>query len=153
MKGRMRTLISVFLSMFLFQICAAAASADTEDPATKIRTVGETVAFGSYEQDNDLNNGKEPIEWIVLDVQEQGSLLLSRSILEAKAFQDRGDDVEQLLRSKDNQEEISWDTCTLRKWLNSDFTREALKSTGSISLTDYPVDYEGTQKDKIFLLS
>lgn len=26
------------------------------------------ITFGAYEQDNDLTNGKEPIEWIVLDV-------------------------------------------------------------------------------------
>lgn len=28
--------------------------------------IGSTVFFGSYEQDNDISNGKEEIEWIVL---------------------------------------------------------------------------------------
>ncbi len=27
---------------------------------------GNTFTFGSYEQDNDLCNGSEPIEWIIL---------------------------------------------------------------------------------------
>ena len=40
-------------------------------------SIGEYFAFGVYEQDNDLTNGKEPIEWLVLDVQDGEDLLLS----------------------------------------------------------------------------
>ena len=29
-------------------------------------SVGDTIFFGEYEQDNNLSNGKEEIEWIVL---------------------------------------------------------------------------------------
>ena len=32
---------------------------------------GDTVVFGSYEQDNDLTNGQEPLEWIVLKTEER----------------------------------------------------------------------------------
>ena len=39
--------------------------------------VGDTVVFGSYEQDNDKSNGTEPIEWIVLDEKGGRYLLLS----------------------------------------------------------------------------
>ena len=28
--------------------------------------VGKTISFGQYEQDNNLENGKEPIEWVVV---------------------------------------------------------------------------------------
>ena len=43
---------------------------------------GDTVFFGHWEQDGDLGNGSEPIEWIVLDKIDGQLLLLSASCLE-----------------------------------------------------------------------
>ena len=40
--------------------------------------VGDSFTFGSYEQDNDLNNGTEPIEWQVLAIENNRALLISR---------------------------------------------------------------------------
>lgn len=63
--------------------------------AEKIETIqlttGQLVRFGSYEQDNDTSNGKEPIEWIVLSVdEEQGrALLLSRYVLDRIPLYDK----------------------------------------------------------------
>ena len=48
--------------------------------------VGDIVQFGRYEQDNDLENGPEPIEWRVLEIKDQAALLLSRSILDLKSY-------------------------------------------------------------------
>ena len=31
---------------------------------------GDVIKFGEYEQDNNFENGKEAIDWIVLDVQD-----------------------------------------------------------------------------------
>lgn len=39
------------------------------------------VVFGSYEQDGDSGNGKEPIEWIVLDEQDDKLLVISKYCL------------------------------------------------------------------------
>ena len=39
---------------------------------------GCLVEFGAYEQDNNLKNGKEPIEWMVLDVKNGEALLRSK---------------------------------------------------------------------------
>ena len=51
----------------LVMICAAACIAeDGTDPAAI--AAGDVITFGHYAQDTDPNNGKEPIEWIVLDV-------------------------------------------------------------------------------------
>lgn len=72
----------------------------------------ETVSFGHYEQDNDRSNGLERIEWIILDKTDDAMLLLSRYGLDAKPFHDR-------------YEEVSWEDCSLRKWLNEDFLKEA----------------------------
>ena len=66
---------------------------------------GEYVIFGAYEQDNDLTNGPEPLEWEVLDVNEKGTLLISRYVLDAKAYN------EELL-------DTTWAECTLRQWMN-----------------------------------
>ena len=39
---------------------------------------GDIIVLGHYKQDNDLSNGKEPIEWIVLSNEEEKILLLSK---------------------------------------------------------------------------
>ena len=48
--------------------------------------IGDTVSFGSYEQDNNTENGAEAIEWIVLDVEGENVLLLSKYGLDAQAY-------------------------------------------------------------------
>ena len=47
----------------------------------------ETVECGLYEQDGDLNNGPEPIEWIVLsETEDDMKLLLSKYCLDAMPY-------------------------------------------------------------------
>ena len=69
-------------------------------------SVGDIVTFGHYEQDNDTDNGKEPIEWRVLDINEEGQLLL---------LSDKALDVQQY-----NTKNIysTWEKSTIRSWLN-----------------------------------
>lgn len=80
-------------------------------------TVGDIITFGHYEQDNDLNNGEEPIEWIVLktDVKKNRVLLLSRYGLDAHHF-----DVDTYY--------YGWDKSEIRKWLNSTFLKSAFSA-------------------------
>ncbi|MBQ3049757.1 MAG: hypothetical protein IJC94_07365 [Oscillospiraceae bacterium] len=73
---------------------------------------GEYIKFGSYEQDNDTANGKETIEWLVLEVKDGKALVISKNILECMPFY--------------NEKEFTdWGTCTLRTWLNEEFYNEA----------------------------
>ncbi len=44
--------------------------------------VGDVIYFGSYEQDNNLSNGKEEIEWIVLAKENRKALLISKYALD-----------------------------------------------------------------------
>ena len=74
---------------------------------------GEYISFGAYEQDNDFSNGKEPIEWLVLDVKDGKALLLSRYALDAKKYS--------LLYQSD------WESSYLRRWLNNSFVAEAFE--------------------------
>ena len=69
-------------------------------------SVGDIVTFGHYEQDNDTDNGKEPIEWRVLDINEEGQLLL---------LSDKALDVQ---RYNTTVISITWEKSTIRSWLN-----------------------------------
>ena len=117
--------------------------------------LGETIKFGRYEQDNNLDNGPEPIEWIVLDKQDGKALLLSRHALDGKHFH------EELAN-------VTWEDCTLRAWLNNDFLRSAFteEEQSAILVTEvdnssdqgyYNMYFESTPgnntMDRIFLLS
>ena len=121
----------------------------TETVLLSEATVGDYVIFGSYEQDNNLENGAEPIEWKVLDVQDGKALVISKYGLDCKPYNTLKTD-------------ITWETCSLRKWLNSDFINEAFgaKEQQNIAVTklsnqDNPKT--GTKggkdtEDKVFLL-
>ena len=86
-----------------------AAEAPANSPASAY-DFGSHVFFGRYEQDNDPDNGPEPIEWIVLDMDEAGSraLVISRYALDHRKYHDPGT-------------HTSWEECTLRAWLNGEF--------------------------------
>ena len=86
-----------------------------KESLSKMQT-GHTVTFGSYEQDNDPDNGKEPIEWIVLNDSRSGYvILISSSILDVRQFNAERD-------------YTVWEDSDLRKWLNGEFFREAFPS-------------------------
>ncbi len=74
------------------------------------------VTFGNYEQDDDTTNGKEPIEWIVVQISDDDIMLLSRYILDYQRF-------------NENDIDVLWDSCTLRHWLNDYFYNNAFNDT------------------------
>lgn len=74
--------------------------------------VGDTIVFGSYEQDNNEANGKEPIEWDVLDAQDDRILLLSHYALDCIPYHE-------------DYAHVSWEESTLRTWLNDTFYHTA----------------------------
>lgn len=111
--------------------------------------VGDTVTFGTYEQDDETANGAEDIEWYVIERKDDEVLLLSKCCLDTKPFQD-------------NYDTVTWETCTLREWLNNEFYNKAFssKEQSCIKLssltTEVKSNNEGsgiTTKDKVFLLS
>lgn len=94
---------------------AAASISDIE--AVSNIAVGGYVTFGSYEQDNDSDNGTEPIEWMVLDHQDGRTLLLARYGLDADWYH------------VELADDVTWETCSLRRWLNTDFYNAAFDDT------------------------
>ncbi|MGN0326645.1 MAG: DUF6273 domain-containing protein [Lachnospiraceae bacterium] len=115
---------------------------------------GEYVIFGSYEQDNNLDNGPEPIEWIVLAEHDGKALLLSRYILDGGIYTENGE-----------ADVVSWENSDIRTWLNNDFYNEAFseeeKTAMLLGYTEYnyyDADSEhdtvqGESQDYVFLLS
>lgn len=112
--------------------------------------VGSSIRFGAYEQDNDLTNGKEPIEWQVLEVRENKALLISKYGLDYQQY-------------NTEYTNITWEDSTLRKWLNRDFLKDAFSITEQdcILITtvtadknpEYDTDPGNATEDKIFILS
>ena len=111
---------------------------------------GDKVLYGSYEQDNDTSNGKEDIEWLVLTKEGNKLLLIS----------DKGLDSQQYNKSYND---VTWETCTLRKWMNNTFLNEAfgIEEQAIIQSTnvsadknpEYDTDPGKVTTDKVFLLS
>ena len=112
--------------------------------------VGDVVFFGAYEQDNNSANGKEDIQWQVLDTQDGKILVISKYALDCKPYNNA-------------YEDITWENCTLRKWLNSDFlntafTEEEQKMTPTVTVSadknpEYSTNPGNATQDKVFLLS
>ena len=116
----------------------AGAAAVLQSAPDDYRTLGSIVTFGHYEQDNNVSNGPEPIEWIVLDVQEGKSLLISKYLLDVRRFHK-------------GPETVDWESCTLRTWLNDNFLNTAFSEQEQTAILVTDVDYK--TQDRIFLLS
>jgi len=86
-------------------------------------SVGDTVVFGSYEQDNNTSNGKEPIEWIVIDISDGKLMLLSKYILDNRQYH--------IHYNQDSPEcpwRTSWEACKLRSYMNNEFYNAAFSA-------------------------
>lgn len=113
---------------------------------------GKYILFGTYEQDNNKGNGKEPIIWQVLTVENGMALVISKYSLDFMTF------------SEDMFNGDTWETSTVRKWLNGSFYNYAFilqNENGRIEQflnenpdnPDYGTDCGNSTKDFVFLLS
>lgn len=112
--------------------------------ASAAAQVGEIVLFGRYEQDDDLSNGPEDIEWIVLDKRDGKLLLMTKSVL-----------VKGLWVSS------TWEESKARQILNQRFyyaaflpdERNQILMTINYTEDTVGADEKRATEDKIFLLS
>ena len=112
--------------------------------------VGNTVIFGHYEQDNNRSNGKEELEWIVLDKKNGQILILSKNALDIMAYYE-------------NNRNVTWEDSLVRWWMNSTFLNTAFsRAEQSQILTTKVVNNDNSSSgvdggnntnDKIFSLS
>lgn len=114
---------------------------------------GDVITFGAYEQDNNLDNGAEAIDWVVLERDGNKALVISKYCIEWLPFHN-------------TFTEVGWKNSSIRSWLNNTFlnaafTTQEKKSIISTQHTnpDFYDDSEsernwlGTTTDTIFLLS
>ena len=102
--------------------------------------VGSTVYFGSYEQDNNTSNGKEDIEWIVLAKEDDKILVISKYALDCQPYNTISTGV-------------TWETCSLRTWLNETFLSEAFTDEEIEMIPSINISAGNSTTDRVFLLS
>ena len=142
----------IWAAVLLLAVLAAACSAGGAE-APVFRQAGSIVTLGRYEQDHNAGNGPEPIEWIILDMQEGRALLLSRYALDTMPYNTESADV-------------TWESCSLRAWLNDEFLNNTFtdEERAAILLSDldnssaagfpgYAAGGGRTTADFVFLLS
>ena len=103
-----------------------------------------TIVFGRYPQASKNENAL--IEWLVLKNDGSKALLISKYALDCQQY-------------NTSDRNVTWETCTLRKWLNGSFINSAFsvdeqKQILSTTVTpDYSTDPGNNTKDRVFLLS
>ena len=118
----------------------------------KNANVGSYVTFGAYEQDNNKSNGKEDVKWLVLAKDGNKVLVISKYALDCQPYH----------TSNTN---VTWETCSLRKWLNGTFINNAFSAEEQEMIpnvtvsadkdpnSDWSTDPGNSTHDKVFLLS
>ena len=112
--------------------------------------VGDTFTFGLYEQDNSDSNGKEPIEWIVLERNGNRIFAVSKYVIECRPY-----------HSLDAA--VTWETSELRAWLNDEFYNAAFSNNEKRTIAHtivkadkhmrFATDPGNDTEDKVFVLS
>ncbi len=101
---------------------------------------GDYVTFGSYEQDNNKKNGKEPIEWVVLSNSDSKLFLVSRYVLDGGNINPKTDS------------EVTYENSELREWLNNGFYKAAFNDKEAAVIKEPKLEDVNTA-DNVFLLS
>ena len=124
-------LLSLVLSSFVLFSCSGetaekddgtGSASDTQEDTADVETekpvdttpiaeaeVGSVISFGSYEQDNNTENGKEPLLWQVLAKEDGKLLLITRDVIDSRRFDNPADC------------QYKWSTSELGGYLNGEF--------------------------------
>ena len=107
-----------------------------------------TIPFGRYPQAS--KNENAPIEWLVLKIDGSRALLISKYALDCRQYNTSGANV-------------TWETCTLRKWLNGTFLDAAFSESERAMIPSVTVSADknpsystspgNSTTDQVFLLS
>ncbi|MFQ8638112.1 MAG: InlB B-repeat-containing protein [Acutalibacteraceae bacterium] len=112
------------------------------------------VYFGNYKQSSDGNGSfnVDPVKWRVLSNTSGSLFLLADQNLDVQKY-----------HNIDNVDKITWEGCSLRKWLKGTFYNSAFSAKEQTAIAethvvnddnpDYKTEGGNDTKDKIFLLS
>lgn len=142
-------IISIINGMLLYgfgELIEKAISIDTKlenNNENRVYNPDSTMKFGNYHG---------AVEWLVLDKKDGKALLISKYCLDAKEYD-----------KNEKNEFVTWETSTLRQWLNSCFINEAFTDEEKALICDtylqnpdnpeYGTDGGSNTTDKVFLLS
>ncbi|MBQ6175246.1 MAG: hypothetical protein IJK28_11555 [Clostridia bacterium] len=147
MKKLRRFVCALLALCAAMTLCASSLAEEAADPKP-----GDVIVFGTYNQDDINSNGREPIEWLVLDVRDGKALLLSVLGLDMQFFDP-------------SEKETDWERCGLRGWLNKTFAEKAFTKEQLAAIPVTEVDNgrgkhiptstsdDPTTYDRLFLLS
>lgn len=115
---------------------------------TEAYSAGDSYTIGTFEQ----GDGPADIEWIVLDKTDDKLLLVSKYALDCRPYNDA-------------EEEVTWETCDLRSWLNGEFLNTAFSPAEQSKISETSLENKGNSNpeycrnggsdtlDKVFILS
>ncbi len=135
-------LLVLVTTIFFFSTVTKSAASSASPLCTiyASKQVGECFDFGRYPQGP--NGEIKPIIWRVLQRNADHLLVIAEQILDCKRY---------------NEElcEVTWEACTLRRWLNSAFISQAFneQERECILQTSIVNNAEPNTEDRIFLLS
>ena len=145
----MRKLFAIILAVVIGMISIAAAASGEGIEGIKAR---DYISFGRYPQTK-AGTDQTPIDWLVLEVKDGKALLVSKYGLDCKRY-------------NEGREDTTWETCSVRAWLNSDFLNTAFNQEEQNVIVTTTVDNSESQRysehstsggndtqDKVFLLS
>ena len=108
----------------------------------------DCIWFGNYYQAN--NKNKEPIKWRVLSVNGDEAFLLADSGLDCQKY-------------NRTYSPVTWETCTLRSWLNNEFINNAFADDEKVAIKntsvinddnpEYGTSAGNNTTDRVFILS
>lgn len=112
--------------------------------------VGDTVTYGSYEQDGNKENGKEPIQWVVAEKKKGKVLLVSQYYLEVVECNKKEVDASKY-------PVYEWMRSDVRDWLNYDFYEDAFSKMEKFYIKESEItttrnDKSVKTKDNVFVL-
>ena len=106
--------------------------------------VGDRIPFGQYPQG--VNGEVQPLMWRVLAVKNGVALLITDKLIDC-------------VRYNESYTYVTWETCTLRKWMNKDFIKKAFSYSQEVQIvtvtnhTTCGTKVENVTQDRIFALS
>lgn len=98
----------------------------------------DCVYFGNYVQTDTEGDSKDPIKWRVLSVDGKDAFLLADCVLDMKPYDISG------------EENVSWETCSLRKWLNGEFLETAFNEEEQQAIIETKVKTEAHGDDPYY---
>lgn len=118
----MKTLRLVSLALMLLLAAQPWGTAFAGEAADE-RALSKTLFFGSYEQDGDLTNGPEPIEWYAVPGKDDCMLLLSKYALDWQYYDK-------------NSMSTPYRSSSLRAWLMDSFYAQAFSDAEKAAIRD-----------------